>query len=72
MASVVGMSKTGYDDEGKEMAMQVIAGRPVALTKDTVPAEVMKDYEINKNTLALIPIGKNIILLSSSTIIGAL
>lgn len=42
MASVVGMSKTGYDDEGKEMAMQVIAGRPVALTKDTVPAEVIE------------------------------
>lgn len=42
MASVVGLSKTGYDEEGKEMAMQVIAGRPVALNKATVPAEVIE------------------------------
>ena len=34
MASVVGLSKAGYDEEGKEMAMQVIAGRPVALNKE--------------------------------------
>ena len=42
MASVVGLSKAGYDEEGKEMAMQVIAGRPVALNKETVPAEVIE------------------------------
>ncbi len=42
MASVVGLSKAGYDEEGHEMAMQVIAGRPVALNKETVPAEVIE------------------------------
>ncbi len=42
MASVVGLSKTGYDEEGKEMSMQVIAGRPVALNKESVPAEVIE------------------------------
>ncbi len=42
MASVVGLSKAGYDEEGKEMAMQVIAGRPVALNKETVPADVIE------------------------------
>lgn len=41
MASVVGLSKTGFDEEGKEMAMQVIAGRPVALNKETVPQEII-------------------------------
>lgn len=42
MASVVGLSKTGYDEEGKEMSMQVIAGRPVALNKESVPAEIIE------------------------------
>lgn len=42
MASVVGLSKTGYDEEGKEMSMQVIAGRPVALNKESVPADVIE------------------------------
>ena len=42
MASVVGLSKAGYDEEGKEMSMQVIAGRPVALNKESVPAEVIE------------------------------
>ena len=42
MASVVGLSKAGYDEEGKEMSMQVIAGRPVALNKDSVPAEIIE------------------------------
>lgn len=42
MASVVGLSKTGYNEEGKEMSMQVIAGRPVALNKESVPAEVIE------------------------------
>ena len=42
MASVVGLSKTGYDEEGKEMSMQVIAGRPVALNKESVPTEVIE------------------------------
>lgn len=41
MASVVGLSKAGFDEEGKEMAMQVIAGRPVALNKETVPQEII-------------------------------
>ena len=42
MASVVGLSKAGYDEEGKEMSMQVIAGRPVALNKESVPAEIIE------------------------------
>lgn len=42
MASVVGLSKVGYDEEGKEMSMQVIAGRPVALNKESVPAEIIE------------------------------
>lgn len=42
MASVVGLSKAGYDEEGKEMSMQVIAGRPVALNKESVPVEVIE------------------------------
>lgn len=42
MASVVGLSKAGYDEEGKEMSMQVIAGRPVALNKESVPADVIE------------------------------
>lgn len=42
MASVVGLSKAGYDEEGKEMSMQVIAGRPVALNKESVPVEIIE------------------------------
>ena len=49
MASVVGLSKTGYDEEGKEMSMQVIAGRPVALNKESVPAEVIeREMEVDR------------------------
>ena len=42
MASVEKKKKTGYDEEGKEMSMQVIAGRPVALNKESVPAEIIE------------------------------
>jgi len=45
MASVVGMSKEGYDEVGHNIAMQVVAMRPVALDAASVPQEV-KDKEL--------------------------
>lgn len=45
MASVVGMSKPGFDEVGHNLAMQVVAMRPVALDADHVPQEV-KDKEL--------------------------
>ena len=44
MASVVGMSKDGFDEVGHNLAMQVVAMRPVALDANSVPQEV-KDQE---------------------------
>ena len=44
MASVVGMSKDGFDEVGHNLAMQVVAMRPVALDANSVPQEV-KDKE---------------------------
>ena len=40
MASVVGMSKTGYDEVGHNIAMQVVAMRPLALDANSIPQEV--------------------------------
>ena len=45
MASIVGMSKAGYDEIGHNVAMQVVAMRPVALDAASVPQEV-KDKEL--------------------------
>ena len=45
MASVVGMSKTGYDEVGHNIAMQVVAMRPLALDANSIPQEV-KDKEL--------------------------
>ncbi len=45
MASVVGMSKAGFDEAGHNIAMQVVAMRPVALDAASVPQEV-KDKEL--------------------------
>ena len=45
MASVIGMSKAGYDEVGHNIAMQVVAMRPVALDANSVPQEV-KDKEL--------------------------
>lgn len=45
MAAVVAMSKAGFDEVGHNLAMQVVAMRPIALDADAVPQEV-KDNEI--------------------------
>ena len=45
MASVVGMSLDGYDEVGHNIAMQVVAMRPVAIDAAGVPQEV-KDNEL--------------------------
>ncbi|MBQ9474032.1 MAG: elongation factor Ts [Bacteroidales bacterium] len=44
MASIVGLSKEGFDEVGHDLAMQVVAMRPVALDAASVPQEV-KDKE---------------------------
>ncbi|MDO4217206.1 MAG: translation elongation factor Ts [Bacteroidales bacterium] len=41
MASVVGMSKEGFDEVGHNVAMQVVAMRPVALDETTVPQTII-------------------------------
>lgn len=45
MASIISMSKAGYDEVGHNIAMQVVAMRPVALDANSVPQEV-KDKEL--------------------------
>ena len=45
MASVVGMNNAGFDEVGHNIAMQVVAMRPVALDEESVPQEV-KDTEL--------------------------
>lgn len=45
MASIAGMSKAGFDEVGHNIAMQVVAMRPVALDAESVPQEV-KDNEL--------------------------
>lgn len=46
MASVIGMSKEGFDEVGHNVAMQVVAMRPVALDEASVPQNVI-DNELN-------------------------
>ena len=46
MASIVGMNKAGYDEVGHNVAMQVVAMRPVALDEASVPQSVI-DSELN-------------------------
>lgn len=46
MASVVGMNKAGFDEVGHNIAMQVVAMRPVALDESCVPQTVI-DNEMN-------------------------
>jgi elongation factor Ts len=49
VASLVGMSKPGFADGAKDVAMQVAAMAPVALNKDSVPQSVIdKEIEIGK------------------------
>ena len=45
MGAVVGFNKEGFDEVGHNIAMQVVAMRPVALDADSVPQEV-KDQEL--------------------------
>ncbi|MBR1798981.1 MAG: elongation factor Ts [Bacteroidales bacterium] len=44
MAAIVGLNKDGYDQVGHDIAMQVVAMRPVAIDADSVPQEI-KDTE---------------------------
>ena len=46
MASIVGMNKKGFDEVGHNVAMQVVAMRPVALDEASVPQSVI-DTELN-------------------------
>ena len=47
LASIVGFSKTGFDAQGKEIAMQIAAMAPVALDRNSVSADVIeKELEI--------------------------
>ncbi|MBP5540566.1 MAG: elongation factor Ts [Bacteroidales bacterium] len=45
MASIVGLNKAGFDQVGHDLAMQVVAMRPVAIDADNVPQEI-KDQEL--------------------------
>ena len=50
VVSIVGLNKAGFADAAKDVAMQIAAMAPIALTKDTVPAEVVaKEIEIGKD-----------------------
>ena len=46
MASIVGLNKAGFDEVGHNVAMQVVAMRPVALDEKSVPQSVI-DSELN-------------------------
>ncbi|MBP5548141.1 MAG: elongation factor Ts [Bacteroidales bacterium] len=46
MASIVGLNKAGFDEVGHNVAMQVVAMRPVALDENSVPQNVI-DSELN-------------------------
>ena len=49
VASIVGLSKAGFADAAKDVAMQIAAMAPIALDKESVPAEVIaKEIEIGK------------------------
>ncbi len=49
VASLVGLSKSGFEGAAKDVAMQVAAMAPVALNKETVPQRVIdKEIEIGK------------------------
>ena len=46
MASIIGPNKSGFDEVGHNVAMQVVAMRPVALDEASVPQSVI-DSELN-------------------------
>ena len=45
MAAIVGLNKAGFDEVGHNVAMQVVAMRPVALDAESVPQEI-KETEL--------------------------
>jgi len=50
IASVVGLNKTGMDEVGKDVAMQIAAMAPMALDKEGVSQEVIdKEIEVGKD-----------------------
>ncbi|MBL7965342.1 MAG: elongation factor Ts [Flavobacteriales bacterium] len=49
VASIVGLNKAGFEGQAKDVAMQIAAMAPIALNKESVPAEVIaKEIEIGK------------------------
>ncbi|QQR88442.1 MAG: elongation factor Ts [Flavobacteriales bacterium] len=49
VASMVGLNKSGFEGPAKDVAMQIAAMAPVALNKDSVPADIIaKELEIGK------------------------
>ena len=49
VVSLVGLNKAGFENAAKDVAMQIAAMAPVALNKDTVPANIIaKELEIGK------------------------
>jgi elongation factor Ts len=49
VASIVGLNKTGFENAAKDVAMQIAAMAPIALTKEGVSPEVVaKEIEIGK------------------------
>jgi elongation factor Ts len=49
VVSLVGLNKAGFESAAKDVAMQIAAMAPVALNKDSVPADVIaKELEIGK------------------------
>jgi elongation factor Ts len=49
VVSLVGLNKAGFETAAKDVAMQIAAMAPVALNKDSVPADVIaKELEIGK------------------------
>jgi elongation factor Ts len=50
VGTIVGLNKTGFEELGRDVAMQAAAMAPVALNKEAVSAEVIaKEIEIGKD-----------------------
>ena len=50
VGAIVGLNKAGFEELGRDVAMQAAAMAPVALNKDSVPDEVIaKEIEIGKD-----------------------
>ena len=47
LASLLSMNKTGFDEKGHDVAMQIAAMAPLALNKDAVSADIIeKELEV--------------------------